>query len=245
MNQDPSPDSNSPVHHSRRSVLLGLAAAGIGLSLRADAEPTPPSGDAGAYGDYLEAKGESIEVPPKQPAAELAITEDNIKGPFFREGAPFRGKVTPPLEPGVVMLITGRVWAHDTGKPLTNVVIDIWQANEKGRYDNDDRRNPPAADSFTNRARIMTDEQGRYEYETIHPGAYRIGPENWRPPHVHYMVRAEGYRTLVTQLYFKGDPHQKTDQFIKSSLIIPLDRQERDGVTWESGTFDIVLAAES
>ena len=74
---------------------------------------------------------------------------------------------------------------------------------------------------FVNRARLMTDENGYYEYETIHPGAYRIGPNAWRPPHIHYWVRKQNYRDLVTQLYFRGDAHQREDQFIRQSLIVP------------------------
>lgn len=174
-------------------------------------------------------------------SGEWTATEDNILGPFHREGAPFRGKITPPLEPGDVLLIRGRVWALDTRKPMAGVVLDIWQANQAGRYDNDDPKNPPKPDQFTNRARIITDEQGRYEYETIHPGPYRIGPRTWRPPHIHYLVRAEGYRTLVTQLYFKGDPHQDTDRFIKDALIITLEEQQTEQGAYRSGVFDIVL----
>src|SRR5207237_1991392 len=142
-------------------------------------------------------------------------------------------RVTPPLEPGTVLLISGRVWGADTHKPLPNTVIDIWQANQQGRYDNDDPKNPPAANVFKNRARLITDEQGYYEYETIHPGAYRIGPNAWRPPHIHYMVRHPNYRQLVTQLYFRGDQHQAQDQFIRQSLIIDLSEQRTNRGTYK------------
>lgn len=231
---------------TRRDLLkhaaLGLAAAGAGaLTLKAGAQVTEASGSLGAYGDYLAKQGESPDQAPMPAGGKWAATEDNILGPFHRKNAPFRGKVTPPLEPGDVLLITGRVWALDTRKPLPNAVIDLWQANQKGRYDNDDPRNQPAPDSFTNRCRVITDEQGRYEYETIHPGPYRIGPQTWRPPHVHYLVRAAGYRTLITQLYFQGDPHQKTDRFIKDSLIIELTEQKVEAGMFRSGVFDIVL----
>jgi catechol 1,2-dioxygenase len=167
-------------------------------------------------------------------------TEKNIQGPFFREQAPFRAKITPPLEQGTVLLITGRVWSLATRKPLPDAIIDIWQANASGRYDNDDRKNPPAAEIFTNRARLRCDEQGRYEFESIHPGAYKDG-NMWRPPHIHYRVQA-GMKSLITQLYFEGDPHQEKDQFIKKELIIKLSKQKKGEVEYETGTFDIVLA---
>lgn len=168
-------------------------------------------------------------------------TADNIQGPFFRDKAPFRAKVTPPLEAGTVLLITGRVWALDTRKPLNTAIIDLWQANAAGRYDNDDPKSPPDPEVFTNRSRLRTDEQGRYEFESIHPGAYKDG-EMWRPPHIHYRVVAPGYRTLITQLYFEGDPHQMRDRFIKPALIIKLTKQKKDKAEYETGVFDIVLA---
>ncbi len=225
----------------RRSA-IGLAASGVsGLWLRADEAPTEHSGDLGTYGQYLKEQP----APPRRDApGGLAPTEDNILGPFHRKGAPFRAKITPPLEPGKVLLISGRVWGHDSRKPLENAVMDIWQANSEGRYDNDDPSHPPAKDVFQNRARLVTDESGYYEYETVHPGAYQIAPNVWRPSHIHYWVRCRGYQDLITQLYFKGDPRNDTDTFIKKSLIIALAAQKTRGGTYEAGSFDIVLAAD-
>src|SRR4028119_418932 len=121
-----------------RSSTLGLAALGSGgLLLRGDAQPTPPSGNV----------PEQI-APPKL----LVKTEPNIMWPFFRSNAPSRAKITPPLAQGVVMLIQGRVWSFQTKKPLPNTVLDIWQANAAGRYDNDDASKPPGPKVFLNRA---------------------------------------------------------------------------------------------
>ncbi len=216
----------------------GAGLAG-GLVLPAEAAPTQASGTLGSYAHYLQEKPK----PQGKRPGTWAATEDNILGPFHRVGAPHRAKITPPLEPGRVLLISGRVWGLDTRKPLPNTVIDIWQANADGRYDNDDPDRPPAANVFLNRARLVTDENGYYEYETIHPGPYRIGPNTWRPSHIHYMVRQMGYRRLVTQLYFRGDDHQKTDAWIKEALIINLREQKnRAGAAYRTGTFDIILA---
>jgi len=232
---------------SRRELLkqgcVGLATLGVsGFVLRADARPTPASGNLGAYAKYVNENKAPEKAEVKQPD-KLAVTEDNILGPFHRPGAPFRAKITPPLEAGTVLLINGRVWGHDTKKPLAHAMLDVWQANAKGRYDNDDENKPPPKDVFVNRARLITDENGYYEYETIHPGAYKIGPDTWRPCHIHYWIKHPGYKDLVTQLYFKGDPHNKTDRFIKESLIIEVRKQKVGDVNIEVGTFDIVLAA--
>jgi catechol 1,2-dioxygenase len=228
---------------SRRDfVKVGLATVGAsGIVLATSALPTEASGDLGRYRAYLQQKPAGNAPAPRQ--GNWNLTEDNILGPFHRANAPFRAKVTPPLEPGTVVLIKGRVFGHDTRRPLANAVIDVWQANHQGRYDNDDPKHPPAADVFVNRARVITDENGAYEYESIKPGAYRIDRTTWRPSHIHYWIRATGYRELVTQLYFRGDEHQKTDAWIKESLIIDLREQKTaGGQTYRTGVFDIVLA---
>jgi catechol 1,2-dioxygenase len=185
-----------------------------------------------------------IAAPATNPQANaLKLTEDNILGPYYREGAPFRAKVTPPLEPGKVLIIKGRVWGFDTRRPLASTVLDVWQANAKGRYDNDDPAKPPQKGVYVNRARLVTDEEGYYEYESIYPGKYLNG-DRFRPAHIHYLIRAKGYKELVTQLYFKGDPDNTTDQFIKPSLIIELAAKRVEGGDYQEGVFDIVLARE-
>ena len=194
---------------------LGLAVAGTAAwTLRADAAPTEASGSEDEAFAIIKAE---------EPAQGWQPTEDKSLWPYDRAGAPFRGKITPPMTPGKVLLITGRVWGADTRRPLASAGLDIWQADANGRYDNDDPQNPPAANVFINRARLITDHDGYYEYQTIHPGPYQTGPNQWRPSHIHYLVQRQGYRQLITQLYFRGDPHNKTDRFIKESLIVDLE----------------------
>ena len=231
----------------RRGFFLGAAGGIAGGSLLswtlpAGAEPTPASGTAEDYQEFLKHCEQLIEVPPVAPPAKFAPTEDNILGPFHRPGAPFRGKITPPLEPGQPLVIRGRVWGHDTGRPLPTALLDVWQANTEGRYDNDDPKNPPKRGVFHNRARLRVDETGYYEYETIHPGRYSIGPDRWRPSHIHYLVQAPGYARLITQLYFHGDPMNEKDDFIKPSLIVKTELVDTGRGKVELGTFDIVLA---
>ena len=92
---------------------LGLA-AGLGvLTLAGDAQPTEASGQAE---DFLTAN--SIEIAPAVLPPKFQPTEDNILGPYHRKGAPFRGLITPPLEPGDVLVVRGRVWGFDSKQPL-------------------------------------------------------------------------------------------------------------------------------
>ncbi len=246
----------------RRLLQMGLGATAGGLILPSLATPTEASGDLGRYGEFVQQQQRPpVNPPPANQAADLAatrlrelaiapaqaptefrLTEENILGPYHRASAPMRAKITPPLEPGTVLIIKGRVWGMDTRRTLANVTLDIWQADARGRYDNDDPQRPPAANLFVNRARLLTDENGYYEFETIHPGAYQVGANAWRPPHIHYWVRHADYRPLVTQLYFRGDPHQREDGFIRPSLIIDLREVRIQHGAYKTGMFDIVLA---
>jgi catechol 1,2-dioxygenase len=239
---------------SRRAFLSrggqGLAVVGAsGLILAAAALPTVASGTLGDYGTVLRQEQQQRVAVARQTVdrdrqpRNFTPTEDNIEGPYYRANAPFRAKITPPLEPGTVLVISGRVWGSETRRPLANAVLDIWQANSAGRYDNDDPKNQPARNLFVNRARLITDDSGYYEFETVHPGPYQIGPNAWRPSHIHYLVRATGHRQLITQLYFRGDRHIKGDQFVRESLIIDLrDQKSAGGQAYRTGVFDVVLA---
>jgi len=222
---------------SRRRFLGGLGAAGLGLVLADHLAPTEASGDDKP--SEIPATGWSEVQAPTQ----FRPTVRQTAGPFHRSGAPFRAKITPPFAEGTVMLICGQVWGHDSKKPLAAAMLDVWQANHRGRYDNDADDRPPKRGVFHNRARMLTDEHGYYEFETVHPGRYQLVKDVYRPAHIHFSIAAKGYRTLTTQLYFKGDPWNAKDSLIKKSLIIPLVRRKVGKQQYEYGEFHIVLAA--
>jgi len=193
---------------------VGLAALGAsGLVLRPGVAATPASG---------------TELAPGRES-----TESSAEGPFYSAGAPFRAKLSPPLATGTVLVVSGRVWGEDTRRPLAGAVLDLWQADHSGQYDNA---------GFLYRARLHTDDTGSYEVETVHPGIYGAGPGQFRPSHIHYRISQPGYRTLTTQLYFAGDPHLKGDSLVRSSLVIELQSLQVGAGSYERGAFDIVLA---
>ncbi|HZZ74028.1 MAG TPA: hypothetical protein VFE24_17375 [Pirellulales bacterium] len=240
-------------HLNRRELLSragavtagSLAAVGCGGLLLDDrARATEPSGSLGTYAKNLPQVAHQGNMKMQAPT-QWTATPDNIWGPYFRKGAPFRAKITPARERGMPLVISGHVWALDKRQPLAMAILDVWQANAQGRYDNDDPKNPPADDLFLNRARLFTDENGYYEYETIHPGRYQIGDNAWRPSHIHYYAQARGYKPLVTQMYFKGDPMNAQDQFIKPSLIVDVQAVQTPNGPIEQGVFDMVLAPNS
>lgn len=223
---------------SRREFLkragFGMAAFGVAndaLVLAADTPPTPSDANAAAAEQVLLKLG----PPPEaiRMSDETKLTHPNPLGPFYRKGAPFRGKATPPFEPGQVMLVSGRVWGFDTKRPLPGAILDVWQVDIQGKYSAGDG-------DFKNRARLLTSETGYYEFETIHPVAYQPS-DFWRSPHIHYRVVREGYQTLVTELFFEGDPKQDVDPMFEKALVRPVAKKTINNQAVESVVFDIVL----
>lgn len=225
-------------HINRRSFLqwTGLASVGTAggmLTLRAGAQPTPPSGSPAIAQQVLEQFG-----PPSRTLTmsdEARPTERNALGPFYAKGAPFRGKVSPPRAQGTVLVVTGRVWGYDTRKPLAGAVIDLWHCDHNGDY-------TTADGDYRYRARIITSETGAYEYETIHPVVYDDDGQ-LRSPHIHYRITSPGYKTLVTQLFFEGDPEHDEDRLFDPSLMSPIVKEGAPGAEYETAVFDIVLQA--
>jgi protocatechuate 3,4-dioxygenase beta subunit len=93
---------------------------------------------------------------------------------------------------------------------VRNSLIEIWQANAGGRYrHNLDRWPSPVDPNFTGVGRALTDDEGRYEFTTIKPGAYpwKNHHNAWRPAHIHFSVFGSAFtQRLVTQMYFPDDP---------------------------------------
>jgi catechol 1,2-dioxygenase len=150
-------------------------------------------------------------------------------GPFYREGAPWRSKLCAAGEPGEALVVAGRVTAADTCAPLKGAVVDVWQADAAGRYDNE---------RFNLRGRVKADDEGRYRFETVLPGNYADGGFQ-RARHIHYIISAPGYAPLTTECYFDGEARNRTDPIVRPSLIVPLDGERGKQL---KATFDIVLA---
>jgi protocatechuate 3,4-dioxygenase beta subunit len=96
------------------------------------------------------------------------------------------------------------------GRPVRNTLVEIWQANAAGRYRHDVDRHPAPLDpNFSGAGRCITDDEGRYRFVTIKPGAYpwRNHPNAWRAAHIHFSLFGPAFATrLVSQMYFPGDP---------------------------------------
>ena len=199
----------------------------------------------GLFGSVTESSGgidDRIEALAREQA--LVLTEDNILGPYYLKGSRVRGKVSEPMSRGDVILICGTVYGVDTGKALGGAVIDIWQADHRGHYDMEKKGRKLPISGYKNRIRIVTDVDGKYCYESVRPGRYLNG-KLYRPSHIHYLVQARGYKRLITQLYFKGDPFNDADAFVKASLVVQMKKVKGEMGQYEEGRFDIVLAKGS
>jgi len=157
---------------------------------------------------------------------DLPETEDNIEGPFYKAGAPERADLIDRGMRGTPLIVSGRVFST-TGEPLASAVLDVWQANSEGEYDNK---------GYTLRGRLIADKDGNYRLRTIVPKYYKAG-ETIRPSHIHIKLSARAHPTLTTQLYFKGAPYNYIDPDVRPSLMLT-PRDDRDA---KQARFDFVL----
>jgi catechol 1,2-dioxygenase len=176
---------------------------------------------------------------PRLAAAEATctLTRHSILGPYYLPDAPMRHRIAEADEPGERLVLTGRVLFAPTCAPAGEAVLDVWQANAKGRYYNVDPGSPSAPDQLRLRGRLRADREGRYRIETVMPGAYPLQPQRFRPRHVHVLVSHPRAVQLTTQVYFSGDPYLAQDPFVREGQTVTLARA--DGV-WQ-GTHDFVL----
>lgn len=183
-------------------------------------------------------------------AKECILTRQEILGPMYNYGAPlFQRKLANDDEPGQKLILRGAVYSEGCHTPLPDTLIEIWHADDEGRYD---KKRPgdflEAAPPFHLRGMLKTDAKGRYEIQTIVPGAYPIPPDVpgleqygglTRARHIHIKILPFLNVALTTQLYFKGDEHLPGDPWggHKPSLALDL-RQDGEFMVSE---FDFVL----
>ena len=189
-----------------RRAFIGAAAGAIAVGpavlrrgwAQSNARPTPSCGDG------------------------AGITAAQTEGPYWKPASPARASLIEPGLPGTRLIIEGAVL--DTGcRPIAGAVIDVWQADDAGHYDNAGNRL---------RGHLSSDGGGRYRLETIVPGVYP-----GRTRHVHVKVQAPGRAVLTTQLYFPGEAGNRRDGIFDPDLVMKV----RDADGGKVGRFDFVL----
>lgn len=175
-------------------------------------------------------------------------TENTVLGPFYVPDAPalpqgasiIRGTST-----STRIVVKGRVTDH-RGAPVPEAVLDVWQAAENGLYHMQDEKVP----EWNLCGVFRTDSDGQFAFVTVGPTPYPIptdGPvgqllrtakrDPTRPAHIHFRVKAEGYRQLTTQIFPRGDPHLDSDPVFatKSSLIADVKQSRDESVARQLG----------
>jgi protocatechuate 3,4-dioxygenase beta subunit len=106
---------------------------------------------------------------------------------------------------------------HDCDYPISDAVVEIWNADVNGDYD--------LSDDYIFRGSCRTGADGRYRFRTIIPGRYLNGG-SYRPSHIHFRITAPGHAELVSQIYFKDDPFLSSDPWASlakaKERILPL-----------------------
>jgi len=146
---------------------------------------------------------------------------------------------------GTVLHLRGRVMDR-SGQPIEGAVVEIWQCDADGVYHHpwDERGRRKADSGFQGRGRVETDAEGRYVFRTIKPAGY-----SGRTPHIHFKIMQPGGETLVTQMYFAGEPRNEqdfilsriTNQAQRERVIVPLEDADAVETGALAGQFDIVL----
>ena len=141
-----------------------------------------------------------------------------LVGPFYRANAPWRKRcqsiVSDDTE-GQRVRVSGRVYDLNTRAPVVGATLDVWQAATNGFYENQDPNQP----DYNLRGRFQTDGDGTFELVALLPTPYPVptdGPvgellrlakrQPNRPAHIHFIVSAPNYETLITQVFRDGDP---------------------------------------
>ena len=152
-----------------------------------------------------------------------AQTPAQTAGPYFTPGSPRRNALREPGMTGMPLRLGGRV-LDPACRPLAGVLVDLWQADAEGRYDND---------GFRLRGHVVTDAEGRWAFDTVRPGLYP-----GRTRHLHVKLQPAGGRVLTTQLYFPGEPGNARDGIFDARLLMAVGGNDDEMLA----RFDFVLA---
>ena len=177
-------------------------------------------------------------------------TEATVFGPFHVEGAPrvqLGGDVAQGAK-GTPCWVRGRVLGLQ-GEPVPGAHLDVWQSDDEGLYD----VQRPELSHAQARAVVQADEQGRFDFRSIVAVPYAIphdgpvgqmlkatGRHPWRPAHLHFMIQAPGYETLITHVFRADSAYLDSDAVfgVRPSLVCDWQQQGDGSFLLE---FDFVL----
>ena len=132
-------------------------------------------------------------------------TPPQMAGPFFTPQSPERSSLIEPSLKAKRMRLMGQV-VDTRCQPVPGALLDFWQCDEKGEYDNQ---------GFRLRGHQFADRKGQFVLDTVVPGAYP-----GRTPHLHVKVQRKGGQILTTQLYLPGHPGNAGDLLFDPRLLM-------------------------
>lgn len=175
--------------------------------------PAAPAAQAPAVGDSQ---------PAAAPACSGQLTPAQTEGPYYTPDPPEKATLVEDDMGGTRILLTGYVL--DTAcQPIPGAVVDLWQADADGVYDNT---------GYRLRGYTLTDAGGRYRMPTILPGEYP-----GRPPHIHVKIQPPGGEILTTQVYFPGQAANTRDSIFNPALIAEMQTSDEG----EVARFDFIV----
>jgi protocatechuate 3,4-dioxygenase beta subunit len=142
---------------------------------------------------------------PARVAATCARTVALTEGPYWKAGSPAHANLRAAGVKGTPLRLTGRVVTTSCA-PIAGAVLDVWQADGLGRYDNA---------GFRLRGHFSTRSDGTWTLNTVIPGQYP-----GRTEHVHVKVRTPAGSTLTTQLFFPGVASNDSDGIYVPSMLV-------------------------
>ena len=148
------------------------------------------------------------------------MTPEQSAGPYYKPSSPLKDDFTADAPEGRSLLLGGTI-ADSACKPLSGCMIEFWQADQHGNYDNR---------GFRLRGHQFTDALGRYMLQTIWPGLYP-----GRTRHIHIRIQPTSGGLLTTQVYFPDEPRNRSDLLFRPELLMRFDKE------MSAGRFDFVV----
>jgi hydroxyquinol 1,2-dioxygenase len=164
-------------------------------------------------------------------------TPSSVLGPFHILGAPDLavGGDMKKDNVGATVIVGGRISSPD-GEPIKGAELEIWQTAENGLYSNTD----PNQEEYSLRAHMNLGDDGCYRFSTVRPAPYTVpddgpvgellhatGRTPWRPSHLHFIITAPGFRTLVTEVFPSDDPYLDKDAVFGVRERLVMEYQEQ------------------
>jgi hydroxyquinol 1,2-dioxygenase len=177
-------------------------------------------------------------------------TESTVFGPFHVEGAPHYdlGDDIANGAKGTPCFVSGTVKSVD-GKSVPGATLDVWQSDDDGKYD----VQYAGLDQAQGRGVVTADAEGKFNFQSIVAVPYPIphdgpvgqlleatGRHPWRPAHLHFMIQAPGYETLITHIFRNDSDYLDSDSVFGVRQTLVTEWVEQTDGTFKL-EFDFVL----